>query len=71
MAYKVVYDSKEYYAEVHIFRGFAGTQHEPPEPPGIVIDEVEDENGNPVSEELFDQMEEEIMKQLEEMIFGY
>jgi hypothetical protein len=71
MSYKVTFDGNDYYVEAHANRGFRGTYNDPPEPPEVVIDEVTDEDGNSVSDEIFDQMEESITKQLEEMVFGY
>lgn len=62
--YPIVFEGQRYYCEASFTRGFKGSWDSPPEAPTVDIVEVRDEDGESVSEGLFDVMEDHIIEQV-------
>ena len=64
MEYPIVFNDVQYYAEVHIIPGSRGNSTSPPEPPTVEVENITNEDGESISDELFDEMEEYIVRQV-------
>jgi len=68
--YQVTFNGKTYHAKAYAHKGFAGSWNSPPESPSIEIVDITDENNNPVSLELFYEMEESCEQQIWDELGG-
>lgn len=64
LEYTIIFEGQQYYCEANFIRGYKGNSASPPEAPTVEIVEVRDEDGESISEELFDAMEDHIIEQV-------